>query len=134
MLYLTIILIIYKDQFKAPWFHSWYSPNNKILIKNINDEKYRVIDEIFIIKIKGIKSVISTSKIKKITAIKKNCKEKGIRAELLGSNPHSKGLAFSRSINVFLEIILAKIIIIEEIIKKIDAINVMANIIYTKFI
>ena len=33
--------------------------------------------------------VISTSKIKKITAIKKNRKEKGRRADPLGSNPHS---------------------------------------------
>lgn len=31
----------------------------------------------------------------------KNCNEKGIRAEVLGSNPHSKGLFFSRSENVF---------------------------------
>jgi len=46
-------------------------------------------------------SVISTSKIKKITAIKKNRKEKGTRADLLGSNPHSKADGFSRS-NVFL--------------------------------
>ena len=37
----------------------------------------------------GSSRVISTSKIKKITAIKKNRKEKGSRAEPLGSNPHS---------------------------------------------
>lgn len=52
----------------------------------------------------GNKRVSSTSKIIKITAIKKNCKEKGIRAEFLGSNPHSKGLFFSRSEKVFFEI------------------------------
>lgn len=40
---------------------------------------------------------ISISKIRKITANKKNRKEKGTRAESLGSNPHSKGEAFSRS-------------------------------------
>lgn len=40
---------------------------------------------------------ISTSKIKKITVIKKKCKEKGIRADDLGSNPHSNGDDFSRS-------------------------------------
>jgi len=56
---------------------------------------------IFIVKINGISNVISTSKIKKITAIKKNCREKGNRADLFGSNPHSKGLLFSRSVNVF---------------------------------
>lgn len=49
-------------------------------------------------------SAISTSKIKKITAIKKKCNEKGIRDELNGSNPHSKGDDFSRSINLFFEI------------------------------
>lgn len=37
------------------------------------------------------------SKTKKMTASKKNRKEKGIRAEALGSNPHSKGDNFSRS-------------------------------------
>jgi len=40
--------------------------------------------------------VISTSKIKKITATKKNRKEKGTRAELRGSNPHSKGDSLSK--------------------------------------
>lgn len=34
---------------------------------------------------------ISTSKIKKIIAIKKNRKENGNRDDLIGSNPHSKG-------------------------------------------
>lgn len=56
--------------------------------------------------------MISTSKIKKITAIKKNCIENGIRAEFLGSNPHSKGDLFSRSVNDFFDKILAAIIII----------------------
>lgn len=37
----------------------------------------------------GSNKVISTSKIKKITAIRKNRSEKGRRADLLGSNPHS---------------------------------------------
>lgn len=59
---------------------------------------------IFITKMIGINNAISTSKIKKITAIKKNWIENGIRAELLGSNPHSNGEAFSRSMNLFLEI------------------------------
>ena len=39
----------------------------------------------------------STSKIRKITAIRKNRNEKGRRDTVLGSNPHSKGLDFSRS-------------------------------------
>lgn len=42
-------------------------------------------------------SVISTSKIRKITAIKKNRSENGRRLGLLGSNPHSNGDGFSRS-------------------------------------
>lgn len=83
-------------------------------------------------KIIGIIKVISTSKIKKIKAIKKNCKEKGKRAEFLGSNPHSNGEFFSRSLNVFLEKILANIITKLEII----IINLNKNnnviIIYTK--
>lgn len=44
---------------------------------------------ILIMFAKGKSKVISTSKIKKITAIKKNRKEKGKRADPLGSNPHS---------------------------------------------
>lgn len=44
---------------------------------------------------------ISTSKIRKMTAIRKNRSEKGIRADLIGSNPHSKGDGFSRSVPTF---------------------------------
>lgn len=40
----------------------------------------------------------------KITAIKKNCKENGIRADVFGSKPHSNGLFFSRSEKVFFEV------------------------------
>ena len=42
----------------------------------------------------GSNSVISTSKIKKITAIKKNRNENGRRAVPFGSKPHSKGEFF----------------------------------------
>lgn len=69
------------------------------------------MNKLIIGKIKAI----STSKIKKITVIKKKCKEKGIRAEDLGSNPHSKGDDFSRSENVFFDKIIDKNIIILEI-------------------
>lgn len=93
-----------------------------------------MIFEIFIIKIKGINKVISTSKIKKITAIKKNCNENGIRAEDFGSKPHSKGDLFSRSENVFFEIKLAINITIIEITKIIVEINNMIVIIYTKYL
>lgn len=56
---------------------------------------------------------ISTSKIKKIIAIKKKCRENGSRDEDLGSNPHSNGEHFSRSVTDFLEIIIARKIIIK---------------------
>lgn len=46
---------------------------------------------------KGINKAISISNTRKITANRKNRVEKGIRAEFLGSNPHSKGDLFSRS-------------------------------------
>jgi hypothetical protein len=46
----------------------------------------------------GISSTISMSNTIKIIASKKNRIEKGIRAVLLGSNPHSKGEDFSRSV------------------------------------
>lgn len=72
--------------------------------------------------ISGISNVISTSKIKKITAIKKNCKENGIRAELFGSNPHSNGDLFSRSMNLFFERIEERIIINNTIVKIINPI------------
>jgi hypothetical protein len=58
----------------------------------------------------GINKVISTSKIRKITATRKKCSEKGTRAEDLGSYPHSKGDPFSRSIFFFIAIPAFKII------------------------
>jgi hypothetical protein len=70
---------------------------------------------IFIVIIIGNIKAISTSKIKKINAIKKNCNEKGNRDELNGSNPHSKGEFFSRSKIIFFEIIDEIIITIKEI-------------------
>jgi hypothetical protein len=52
----------------------------------------------------GYSSAISTSKIIKITAIKKNRGENGSRAEFFGSNPHSNGDLFPRSSLIFFEI------------------------------
>lgn len=72
---------------------------------------------IFIEIIIGNINAISTSKIKKIMAIKKKCSENGSREELNGSNPHSKGEFFSRSLIIFLESVEARIITINEIIK-----------------
>ena len=61
--------------------------------------------------------MISTSKIKKITAIRKKRSEKGSRADPLGSKPHSKGEFFSRSIIVFLANKEARIITTDLIIR-----------------
>ena len=76
---------------------------------------------------------ISTSKIRKITVIRKKCKEKGIRAEDFGSNPHSNGEHFSRSINDFLDKIIDKNIIIFEINIIIKVILNIKIIIYIKY-
>jgi hypothetical protein len=53
--------------------------------------------DVVITMVIGSNKAISTSKIRKITAIKKNRKENGRRADLFGSNPHSNGELFSRS-------------------------------------
>lgn len=45
----------------------------------------------------GVSNTISMSNTIKIMASRKNRSENGIRALFLGSNPHSKGDAFSRS-------------------------------------
>jgi len=45
----------------------------------------------------GRRRMISISNTRKITARRKNRSEKGVRAELWGSKPHSKGDSFSRS-------------------------------------
>lgn len=47
---------------------------------------------------RGSKRTISISNIRKITASKKNRREKGIRADFVGSKPHSNGEVFSRSL------------------------------------
>lgn len=68
----------------------------------------KVIMIILISKVKllmegtGSKRAISMSKIRNKTAKIKNRSEKGIRAELWGSNPHSKGEDFSRLKVIFL--------------------------------
>ena len=56
---------------------------------------------------RGNNSVISTSKIKKITPTRKNFMQKGNRAIPVGSKPHSKGLVFS-FLNVLLYLNLNK--------------------------
>lgn len=96
----------------------------------MNDQtiKFEYLRIIIIGKIKAI----STSKIKKIIAIKKNRSEKGIRDDLLGSNPHSKGEHFSRLEIVFFDKIDAKDIIMIVNIMMITPIRRVEKIIYTK--
>lgn len=89
--------------------------------------------ENFIVKIIGKIKAISTSKIKKIIAIKKNRIEKGKREEFIGLNPHSNGDNFSRSIFFFFDNKVDKIITIKEIKKIIKATNIKFKIIYIKF-
>jgi hypothetical protein len=88
--------------------------------------------DVLIIIIIGIIRAISTSKIKKIIAIKKNWIEKGRREEFRGSKPHSKGDIFSRSKILFFESSEARIITITAIIKTMKAIINKFKIIYTK--
>lgn len=87
--------------------------------------------EIEMIKIIGKIRAISTSKIKKIIVIKKNRSEKGSREEDLGSNPHSKGEHFSRSVSAFFDKMEARVITTLVMIIRIDAIIVIEKIIYT---
>lgn len=79
----------------------------------------------------GIKSTISTSKIKKIIAIKKNWSENGIRALDFGSNPHSNGEFFSLSENDFFDSKFRIITIIVMIVILITVSKAIICIIYT---
>lgn len=54
--------------------------------------------------------MISMSKIKKITAIKKKCNENDTRVYDIGLNPHSNGVHFCISVIVFFLIIINNII------------------------
>ena len=70
---------IYFIQFKDPWFHSWYRPNNKIIKKVMALVKGQWVLEFIIFIVNGMRRIISTSKIKKMTASRKNRIEKGAR-------------------------------------------------------
>lgn len=91
-----------------------------------------IILEDFTEVIIGSRIVNSTSKIKKIIAIKKKWRENGSREDDLGSNPHSNGLDFSRSVDVFLEIKFNIKIIIVRIMKIIEEFIMISFIIYTR--
>lgn len=85
-----------------------------VIVQILKFEEFNVI-------IKGKIKAISTSKIKKIIAIKKNRIEKGVRDDFIGLNPHSKGALFSRFNLVFRAKIEDSHITITEIIKNIKA-------------
>lgn len=91
-------------------------PKIKIIrnIKLVHDQVR--IDSIFSEIGMGSRRAISTSKMMKIIAIRKNRRENGSREEDLGSNPHSNGDLFSRSIIVFFDNILLNIITAEVIV------------------
>jgi hypothetical protein len=65
-------------------------------------------------------------------ANKKNRKEKGNRADLIGSNPHSKGEFFSRSLIARFDKIQPKTITIKESIIAINLLKNLFNIFNTK--
>lgn len=84
--------------------------NPKIrMIKNNNDREMYILLNIWAKKTSGISRVISISKIRKINLIKKNWMLKGIRDLEIGSNPHSKGDAFSRFLKSLRDIMVFKI-------------------------
>lgn len=78
--------------------------------------------------------MISISKIKKISLIRKNWILNGKWLVEMGSNPHSKGEVFSWSIKDFFEIKIFKNIRKEAIIKRISIVIIIIIIIYIKLI
>lgn len=92
----------YLDHSKAPSPHSYSSPTRRIKTNRAEVKNQNSSILCFMDTIKGNRIAISTSKIRKIIEIKKNRKEKGSRFAEFGSNPHSKGEAFSRLFFIFL--------------------------------
>jgi uncharacterized membrane protein len=85
----------------------------RIMINRRSDKiKNILLDDMMMIGV-GIRSTISMSNTMKITASKKKRVENGIRAEFIGSNPHSKGDVFSRStvLRIYVNDAIVKIII-----------------------
>lgn len=94
-----------------------------VQIKRLDDFRVKIIGKI---------NAISTSKIKKMIAIRKNRIEKGSREEFIGLNPHSNGESFSRSAIFFLPRIVERAITIKAIMKIIQAMINKFKIIYIK--
>lgn len=96
--------------------------NNRLLIKAV------VYKPVAIVNGKGRSRTISISNTRKITAVKKNRREKGNRAFFTGSNPHSKGESFSREVSIRKFKIQAIKKIIVEIINAIKIREIIINI------
>jgi hypothetical protein len=89
--------------------------------------------DVYIVIGMGNSSAISTSKIIKITAIRKNRDEKGSRAEFFGSNPHSNGDLFSRSSFIFFDNSVVNTIMADDNNRVIIAVVIIIMIIYLVF-
>lgn len=124
-------LMDYSAQFKEPSFHSCISPKNKIMRKILEPTSVVVRCGPCTRSGSGKRSTTSTSKIKKMSARRKNRREKGVRAEPFGSNPHSYGEPFSRfwkKLSDRSEPIVIRIIeIIKEIIKNIKGCSIVTE-------
>jgi hypothetical protein len=91
----------------------------KKLVSNMTELRL----EEYVIMGMGKISVISTSKMRNTMAMRKNRREKGIREEFIGLNPHSNAEGFSRSEKFFFAII--ELIIIKMMDTVMDIINSM---------
>lgn len=111
--------------------YSINSPKIK-MIRNKNERIIYVLLNNWVRKTRGISRVISISKIRKIRLIRKNWTLKGIRDLESGSNPHSKGEAFSRFFKSLRDNIVLIISRIRPMRKNILAIIIIKNIIYIK--
>jgi hypothetical protein len=87
----------YEAHSREPSTHSYNSPYIRTS-RNIQRAgvEYTIKEEV-IRGGRGKRKAISISKIRNTTASKKNRREKGVRAEFFGSNPHSYGESLSRS-------------------------------------
>ncbi len=104
------LIKFYNFHSKVLSFHSNKIPIIKIKKNIIEEIVHKIILLLKTVGMKGKIRAISTSKIIKIIAIKKNCIENGIREKVKKSYPHSNGVNFSRQFNLFLERVSVKII------------------------
>ena len=88
----------YSVQSREPSFHSCRSPSIRMIKNRRAPEITLCRGRQLRVRGSGISRAISISNTRKITAKRKKRSENGIRADLLGSNPHSNAELFSRSI------------------------------------